>query len=323
MELEDLLKQAKELYPVGTVFECLHHSTGGPVNNSDEFYVREGDQYIIWESSKGDGIGCVYTPSTCTWATIISKPSIDKVREFKVGDEVYLEKCVGGVYKDGKRESDDMSNKLPLNQKLVIDLVCNLGDYEGCIKLTDYSCWHTPGKFKYWSEHLSQKLISEYYHPSEHKIKITNREEFKIGDWVLLKSGGAGNGLPHNLENVVVQLEELPKSHNHLNGNINPDFKVTYRRSTTGTRSEYIIRHATPEEINKQQSQIFNQLNTNQNEKENSKSTSKESSNKGNSVSKSSSKECSKGTKKQGRSIEICRHPKSISIGVRSKGKAV
>lgn len=74
---------------------------------------------------------------------------------------------------------------------------------------------------------------------------IFEDQKYKIGDWVLLKGIGSGNGVGDKAE-VVVKLLPLQSG---LNGNIDPDFAFRYKSALYGTRKEYIIRKATPEEI--------------------------------------------------------------------------
>lgn len=90
----------------------------------------------------------------------------------------------------------------------------------------------------------------QQYLPEGHPDKIKSDIKFEVGDWVLIKSAGTGNGLPANLDSVFVQLlkiDEDKQPTGHLKGK--SDFMVCYNKNYYRTKKDCIIRHATPEEI--------------------------------------------------------------------------
>lgn len=77
--------------------------------------------------------------------------------------------------------------------------------------------------------------------------KMKKEVKFEVGDYVILRGSGTGNGVWE--DELVTQLLDL-NNKNTGGGNINPDFNFKYKNYIFGTKSKYIIRHATPEEIN-------------------------------------------------------------------------
>lgn len=89
MSNEELLAYAREHYPVGTVFKCLHNCQGGPIIEED--YEIDSNRCI----RVLNGCGCIYDDilSGGKWATIVSTPKVEEIVDdkLKVGDRV---KCV-------------------------------------------------------------------------------------------------------------------------------------------------------------------------------------------------------------------------------------
>ena len=106
-----------------------------------------------------------------------------------------------------------------------------------------------------WLDYSSETIEAsieeiQQYLPEGHPDKIKSDIKFEVGDWVLIKSAGTGNGLPANLESVFVQLlkiDEDKQPTGHLKDK--SDFMVCYNKKYYRTKKDCIIRHATPEEI--------------------------------------------------------------------------
>ncbi|RPH25969.1 MAG: hypothetical protein EHM93_19765 [Bacteroidales bacterium] len=78
------------------------------------------------------------------------------------------------------------------------------------------------------------------------------KDEYKIGDWVVVKSinqGGSGNGIYE--DNLVSQLYK--KDYNNASGKLSEhaDFSVKEQRAYYNIIKDHIIRKATPEEVKK------------------------------------------------------------------------
>ena len=71
-EKEDLLKEAKRRYPVGTKFKCLHGCNGGPV---ETYELDFAPTYTCVRVNSNKSIGCIYdSTDSQKWATIIPMP---------------------------------------------------------------------------------------------------------------------------------------------------------------------------------------------------------------------------------------------------------
>jgi hypothetical protein len=83
---------------------------------------------------------------------------------------------------------------------------------------------------------------------------VYEEEQFKVGDWVELKARGTGNGMPFDVDSVIIQLLEIDESKNPT-GNLAQDshFMVKYYDAYYRTEKRWILRKATPEEIAKVQ----------------------------------------------------------------------
>ena len=68
---EELLEQARRLYPVGTTFKCLHDCSGGPIASLDEIRLDSFDT-IRWYGGE-KGCGCIYDECKGGWAEIITE----------------------------------------------------------------------------------------------------------------------------------------------------------------------------------------------------------------------------------------------------------
>lgn len=119
--------------------------------------------------------------------------------------------------------------------------------------VVDKLMWfETESEAKEFAKTLIEPVKEEVqqYLPNGHPNKIKANQEFKVGDYVLMKAKGTGNGLSNSLDTVIIQLLKIDESKNPT-GILSPnaDFMMCYNGKYYRTNKECIIRHATQEEL--------------------------------------------------------------------------
>lgn len=191
------------------------------------FKKESSNQYRI---GKVGGVWWTYTTNNGTesqWELLPEDYKMEKEIKFEVGKWYKLDNWISRF------------NHLERDYKFYgenINTITGFVDKSGWMDLNK----HTPIE-------ISIEEIQQYL-PDNHYDKIKRDIKFEVGDYVILRGNGTGNGVWEDDE-LTTQLLDL-NTKNTGGGNINPDFNFKYKNCIFGTKSKHIIRHATPEEIN-------------------------------------------------------------------------
>jgi hypothetical protein len=115
---------------------------------------------------------------------------------------------------------------------------------------------HTEQKIKELEE-----LATEFNNKLKDLREEAKREEFKVGDWVLVQGNegsiSTGNGITGKVISKLYDLSDVSFPNGGGNMKESSDFRVLYHSRLYTIRKEWVIRRATEEEVLTERDKIY------------------------------------------------------------------